>query len=332
MDGISKSQPKRSAFEMEPNPPLTAKEAALQGALADKPPFNREADRRHVIASTIRRAAEVTGQIEAAAAAADEIQDGPTTSDGSATSDLSLADLIVADQAASRGFAAPPVTPDGDGPLLDLDSSLDALQTRSWIAGAFDAPIDGSPQSGFSALAGFLDASLSPNLGPSHASIATPDGVPSFKDSNFDVAPPGPFNVQPPDSESPPDLNDYLPLYDMTKPASIELLPYIPADEPGPRFELLTSPVPFTNSSPTPEETAPITYLPFAGNAAAPNGGSASHEKLQVEVTSSFADVKKDATIALLGLEPALLKAIDRAGEQDRRDAFAREASRRACM
>jgi hypothetical protein len=32
---------------MEPNPTLTAKQAALQGAKADKPPFNHEADRRH---------------------------------------------------------------------------------------------------------------------------------------------------------------------------------------------------------------------------------------------------------------------------------------------
>jgi len=61
----------------EPNPPRTAKEAALLGAQADKPPFNREADRRHVIASVIRRAGELTGQIDEAA---DEVQLGEAIS------------------------------------------------------------------------------------------------------------------------------------------------------------------------------------------------------------------------------------------------------------
>ncbi|MBI3838897.1 MAG: hypothetical protein HY288_13320, partial [Planctomycetia bacterium] len=49
---------------MEPNPPRTAKEAALQDAQADKLPFNPEGDKRHVIASAIRLAGEATGQSE----------------------------------------------------------------------------------------------------------------------------------------------------------------------------------------------------------------------------------------------------------------------------
>ena len=64
---------------MDPNRPLTMKEAALRAANAAKPPFDPEADKRQIIASAIRLAGEATGQSEQAVESEDKIQqDSPT--------------------------------------------------------------------------------------------------------------------------------------------------------------------------------------------------------------------------------------------------------------
>ncbi|MBI3838645.1 MAG: hypothetical protein HY288_12025 [Planctomycetia bacterium] len=294
---------------MEPKPPRTAKEAALQDAQADKLPFNPEGDKRHVIASAIRLAGEATGQSEQAAEAADEIRRGEATPDtaghqetldnldkvpvdSGSQRDLSLADMILVDQAASHGFPTPPAMPAEEETSPPLGSSFDALQSPSWMAATFSTQVDTSPpQSSFPALAQFNDAT------------------------------------------TPPNVSDLVGRYDTTDPGYITQFPYDPADEPpGPKIQLLSSGASAAGASRTGESRAPITYLPFGESAAASNAISGPAEKLRVEVESSIANAQKNSVLAYLAMEPAILKAIDRAGEQDRRDAFLREASRRACL
>src|SRR5580704_1114220 len=120
---------------MDFKPPQNARDVAIEVGQSQKPPQNRAADRRHVIASVIRLAGEFTGQRELSADAADAIQPGgaalgesapgemidaanesqlQTTADWAApvnsgqARDMSLAQIIAADQAASRGFVAQP--------------------------------------------------------------------------------------------------------------------------------------------------------------------------------------------------------------------------------
>ena len=78
---------------MDPKEPRTAKEAALLGAKADKTPFNREADRRHVIASSIRRVGEFIGQSEQATEAADAIQQMPLAHRGMSSAHM-LSEMV----------------------------------------------------------------------------------------------------------------------------------------------------------------------------------------------------------------------------------------------
>jgi hypothetical protein len=350
MDWISNL---RSQFDMDPNPPLTAKQAALLGAKADKPPFNPEADRRHVIASIIRRAGEATGnsQLSAEAAGSDEAAplemfdaanesqtpttaDWPAPVDSSAMGDLSLARIVAADQAASRGFAVPPIPP-GESPTPPpLGSSMDALQSRNWITGAFDPQADrfGS-QPALPELARFIDASMAPDVAPSSAPTVTPGEFPSLENFQDDASALGDFSAPPMDSMSPPNLSDFFLPYDTTHPGRAVQLPHNLADKPaGEKIQLFSRGAPSADTSPPDESRVPITYVPFAGNAAAPNGVSASRERRQFEVATNFADVNKDVTVALLALKSALLKVIDEAGEQDWIDALHREASRRACL
>ncbi|HEV3137096.1 MAG TPA: hypothetical protein VGZ26_04315, partial [Pirellulales bacterium] len=237
-----------------------------------------------------------------------------------------------ADQAASRGFAAPP-PPDKSDTSPAVGSSMDALQTRSWMLGAFDAQAD-SPgsQPAFPEVAGFIDASMSPDIASGSPRIGTPEAFPSLESFQFDVS--ALENADAPlDPASPPDLSDLFFRYDTTDPPNITQLADKPADEPpGQEIQWSSSGAFSANATPAGDDRAPITYLPFGQPAPESNAVNLPADKLQVEVASSFADVNKDATLALLAFKTALLKVIDTAGEQDRIDALHREASRRACL
>jgi hypothetical protein len=103
---------------MEPDRPLTAKEAVLRDVQADKLPFNREAERRFMIASTIRRISELTGQSEQATDDDGQAEDGSESTSGTLNQptdspyagDLSLAQMIIADQMA-LGLGGPQMLP-----------------------------------------------------------------------------------------------------------------------------------------------------------------------------------------------------------------------------
>jgi hypothetical protein len=331
---------------MQPDRPLTAREAALQDAKADKLPLNPEADKRHVIASAMRRIGELTGHSEQGAQAGDEFQAIPITpgdagqqgmlggpaqqpqtapdwaalSNAPAAGDLSLADMIIADQAASRGFALPPAMSAEDGTPSPLGPSFDALQSTSWMAAAFDTQADTSPpESAFPPLAQFIDATTSPSIAPDLAPFNMPFGTPGesplIDNSQFDASARGIFNTPSLDPTSSPSANDLVYHYDAADPGSIVQPPYNPAD-----------------AAPEDESRAPITYLPFGESAAASHAPSGPVEKLRVEIELSIANVQKNSVLAYLAMEPAILKAIDQAGEQDRHDAFMRESSRRACL
>ena len=114
------------------------------------------------------------------------LDEGPV--DSGQARDLSLADMILADQAALQDFAAPPITPDEAGPPPALGSSMDALQSRSWMVGGFDAQADtfGS-QPAFPELGGFIDASMSPDIASGSPPVGTSDAFPSLESFPFDV-------------------------------------------------------------------------------------------------------------------------------------------------
>jgi hypothetical protein len=331
----------------EPNPPRTAKEAALLGAQADKPPFNREADRRHVIASVIRRAGEFTGQNDEAT---DEVRPGAATSDtsghrqtfgnldegpvdSSRVRDLSLADLVLADQATLQDFAAPPITPDEAGPPPPLGSSMDALQSRSWMIGGFDEQADAfGSQPAFTEPGGFIDANTSPDIASGSPRISTPDAFPSLESFPFDISALRRINA-PMDSKSPPDLSNLFFQSDTADSGGITPLPDNPADEPPcSAIQWSSSGSSAADALPAGEDRAPITYLPFGQPASASNAADAPDGKLATEVTSNYVDIDKDVAIAMQRFESLMLKALERAGEQDRIDALHREASRRACL
>ncbi|HEV3136464.1 MAG TPA: hypothetical protein VGZ26_01145, partial [Pirellulales bacterium] len=61
---------------MDFKPPQNARDVAIEVGQSQKPPQNRAADRRHVIASLIRLAGEFTGQSDLSTDAADGIQPG----------------------------------------------------------------------------------------------------------------------------------------------------------------------------------------------------------------------------------------------------------------
>jgi hypothetical protein len=75
--------------------------------------------------------------------------------------------------------------------------------------------------------------------------------------------------------------------------------------------------------------TPPITFLPLGGSAPAADAAS---ETARWQVELSVANVEKNSAIAYRAIEAVILKAIDRAGEQDRIDALHLAASRRACL
>ncbi len=343
---------------MERNPPRTAKEAALQGAQADKPPFNREADRRHVIASAIRRAGEFAGQNDQANEAADEIQldpamsdepraqripsglqtPPPTTTDWStsidspSTDDLSLADIILADQAASRGFAMPPATPDDDR-LPPLGSSFDALQSVS-------STLDDSAQNDsfaspppWAEFAQFVGRSISAIMAPDAAPFEMPVKLPPIPNSQFDASAFEKFAPPSPGAIWPPGFDDLVHRIGPTDPRSIVKLPYNLADEPaGSRIQLLSSGAAPAGASLAGDGYTSITYLPFGQSVPSSNGDSAPREKRRFEFELSIAEVERDSVLTFTAMEPAFIKLVDQMGEQDRHDAFARAASRRACL
>jgi len=111
---------------------------------------------------------------------------------------LSLADLVLADQAALQDFAAPPATPDEAGPPPALGSPIDALQARSCIAGAFDAQTDtfGS-QPAFPEPGGLIAASMSPDTASDSPRISTPEAFPSLESFPFDVSALGSVDAPP---------------------------------------------------------------------------------------------------------------------------------------
>jgi hypothetical protein len=334
----------------EPNPPRTAKEAALQGAKADKPPFNPQADRRHVIASLIRRAGEITGQSDEPADAAGDgpsaeptfdtvgdqqsfgnLDEGPVNS-GQA-GDMTLAQIVAADQAAFQDFSMPPATPDEGGPPPALGSSMDALQTRSWSAGAFDAEVDtlGS-QPTLPELAGFIDASRSPDTAPSNPLHVTPDAFPSLESFQFNASALENVNSPTPDS-APSDPSDLFFQHDTAAPGGMNQLSDNPAgDTIGPKIQMLSSGASAADARPTGEDLAPIAYRPFGQPAPAQNAEIAPREKRRFEFESSIAESQRDSVLSFTAMEAAFIKLVEHMGEQDRRDAFALAASRRACL
>jgi hypothetical protein len=335
---------------MEPNPPRTAKEAALQGAKADKPPFNPAAVKRHVIASAIRRAGEFTGQMDEPA---DVAGDGPSPEptfdtlgdqqsfgnlgegpvDSGPAGDMTLAQIVAADQAALQDFAAPPITPDQAGPPPTLGSPMDALQTQSWIAATFDAQVDDfGSQPTFPEVAGFIDASISPEIASSSPHAVTSSAFPSLESFQFDVSALGHFDA-PTDSAPPHDFSDLFFRYDTTDPPNITQLPDNPADESaGPEIQWSSSGAFSADATSAAEDVAPITYRPFGQPAPAQNAEIAPREKRRFEFESSIAESQRDSVLSFTAMEAAFIKLVEHMGEQDRRDAFALAASRRACL
>jgi hypothetical protein len=347
---------------MEKSPPLTAKEAALRGAQADRPLFNPQADKRHVIASAMRLAGEAIGQSEETDGDANQIDDGSAlvadaeslgvsggpdeltqtpanwaaSADSPTTRDLSLAEMIGADQAAAQDLSSPMATLDDDGQSAS-DFSIDALQSSIWTLDDSKKNELFAPSSEFPELAQVIDQVMPPDTSPNSAPFSMPFGIPGefplIQDPRSSAPAIGPFNPSPLAAPSRSNVSDLVYRYDTTDSGGISQLPHNPADEPaGPKVQLLASGADFIAVSPANEVDAPVTYLPFGESASGPNAAGTPVEKLPIGFESTMGDVKRDSVLAFIAMEPAFIKLVERMGEQDRRDALALAASRRACL
>jgi hypothetical protein len=253
------------------------------------------------------------------------VPSGPV--DVPSTGDLSLAELIRADRAAAvpPGFAAPPAESEGN-----LAESVDSSR---WF-------LDGVTQTDQSAsqplppeLAEFLDRNPFLVGVRSDSSDEAQVKFPLMQSPEIDSSIFGNLDAPSLDSTSPADARDLLDRYGTDDSGDVVLLSdnlaEALADSP---IESLSDQVASTVAPVAEEGDAPITYLPVDQVAPAMNDGDITSEKRRVEIQSSIADAKKNSVIAFLAMEPAILQAIDKAGEPDRRDALARDASRRACL
>lgn len=337
---------------MDPNRPLTMKEAALRAAEAAKPPFDPKADKRHIIASAIRLAGEATGQSEQAAESADEFQQGspmldeagqqemlgrpeqqPQTSTDSLPSgnvpiagDFSSSDAIVSDQAdaGQSAFMPPPIGADGN------DSA--PADSPSWSSDASAQSAGSALQPAFPEHATSFDVSAPPNTVLDNIRARVSAGIASFEGSQVSPSTFGTFHASSVDSTPPPVISDMVYRKDQMDSDHISQLPW-PADERGKlKIQLMSAHDAPPQASEPSDGEAPVSYRSFAETAAASNGDRPPVEKHWLEFESNPVDVKKDAVIAFMAMEPALLKAFDKFVEQDRHDTFLREATRRACL
>lgn len=75
----------------------------------------------------------------------------------------------------------------------------------------------------------------------------------------------------------------------------------------------------------------PIKYLPL-GEQPSSSEDIVPGEKMRIDFESNAADVQRDSHLTCDEMELAFTKLAEHVAEQDRKDAFVREATRRACL
>jgi hypothetical protein len=352
--------------ELEPKSPQTAREAALEGAQADRPPFDRPADQRHLVESAIRLA-HANASFAAPGEWASDGVDNPSNelpelderkkqpmlvgldglptrvslrtddADSSVTDNASLGELVRADHTVSRDLEFRDITAEDD-PVSGVDERVGPARPARMPPSESAAPV----------VAEDLQPSSEPwdevlRMQAPDRLTETPQAAPSSGFSLGDVmGDVGPSTDFPPPILKPPRPGwawrdePYYPMHPSVPPDEevSRPLPLSPADRGGAQFQLDVDDGPAARPWWEEDDPPSFVYRPPAepSSPSTSDGAPAPVEKLRVEFESAVADVQKNSVLAYLAMEMAMLKAIDEAVEQDRIDAFQRAASRRACL
>jgi hypothetical protein len=334
---------------MEEYQPLTAKEAALLGAEADRPPFDREGDKQHVIASTLRRLNEIAGRGEHTESSPDPISHlglaraqmdlANTAINPSHHGDMTLRDIILTDERQSR-------TP---GPNQYFQSA-----DTFWPSDSLDRPSMPSPLSRTGSPAGYGASNQQgvPYAGSDDLSDA---GLPA-NDVLGRAKPPARTSIQSSKASSPmaPDPSVETSSIPQAR-FRVELEASSTDDDDT--FDVANTALDDSKSADgsyddadddSDNDSSPSDIGGFSPSSMSESGGMASrmtnsaeaanseprqvNVSVQVDVEVSVARLDKIVDAATRKAAILAENLIDRKLSDERRDDFMREASRRACL